>query len=257
MKMSASENLLQKAKQCFERREYRNAEVLLREIVEGEMGREASDDLKSDAYFWLGNIFHLKGQIGKAIKALETCLKLSPAHTDASISLSVILNDIGQYDRAKNVFHRADARVKNASAKNGAVKDQHINKTFSQRHFEIAEMYFSYQRFDEAIFEYTKSAGLDPENLEARLKLAQALSKKGFINKAIQELQKLKNEHPNYVEARIALGVLQYGRGQVLEAQVQWQKVLSIDPLNKKAKMYLSLSRTANETVLEQSSLNT
>lgn len=250
MKVSASENLLKKAKECFERKELRNAEILLKEIIEGEIGREASEDIKADAYFWIGNIFHLKGQIGKAIKAMETCLKVKPSHTDASISLSVMLNDIGQYDRAKNVFHRADARVKNESARSGSVKDQHINKTFSARHFELAEMYFSYQRFDEAIFEYTKANQLDPENLESRLKLAKTYSKKGFVEKAVSELQKLKNEYPNYLEARVALGIIYYGKGKVLEAQAEWHKVISVDPLNKPAKMYLSLSRTATETSL-------
>lgn len=250
MKVSASENLLKKAKECFERKELKNAEVLLKEIIEGEIGREAQEDIKADAYFWIGNIFHLKGQIGKAIKAMETCLKIMPSHTDASISLSVMLNDIGQYDRAKSVFHRADARVKNESAKSGSVKDQHINKTFSMKHFELAEMYFSYQRYDEAVFEYTKSSQLDPENLDARLKLAKAYAKKGFIEKAISELQRLKNEYPNYLDARVALGVIYYGKGKVLEAQAEWHKVISLDPLNKKAKMYLSLSRTATETAL-------
>lgn len=250
MKASASENLLQKAKECFHRKEFKNAEILLKEIIEGEIGAEASVDIKADALFWAGNIFHLKGQIGKAIKAMETCLKVKPEHTDASISLSVMLNDIGQYDRAKSVFHRADARVKTESARSGTVKDQHINKTFSQKHYELAEMYFSYQRFDESIFEYTKASQLNPENLEARLKLAKAYSKKGFIEKAISELQKLKNEHPNYLDGRVALGVIYYGKGKVLEAQAEWHKVISVDPKNKKAKMYLSLSRTASETEL-------
>lgn len=250
MKVSASENLLKKAKECFERKELKNSEVLLKEIIEGEIGREAQSDIKADAYFWLGNIFHLKGQIGKAIKAMETCLNVMPSHTDASISLSVILNDIGQYNRAKSVFHRADARVKSESIKSGSVKDQHINKTFSLRHFELAEMYFSYQRFDEAVFEYTKASQLDPENLEARLKLAKTYSKKGFTEKAVSELQRLKNENPNYLDARVALGVIHYGKGKVLEAQSEWHKVISLDPLNKKAKMYLSLSRTATETAL-------
>ncbi|MGB0452784.1 MAG: tetratricopeptide repeat protein [Bacteriovoracaceae bacterium] len=253
MKLDTLNSLYEKANQCFEKREYRNAEVLLGEIIESSVEKEEDQSLRSKAYFLLGNIFHRRGEIGKAIRSFETCLSIDSTHTDAAISLSVVLNDIGQYDRAKRVFERANSRVKNESARDGSgrgVKDQHINKNFSAKHFELAELYYSYQRFDEAIFEYTKSFQLSPTNYEARVKLAKTYSKKGFTDKAILELQKLKNEVPNYIPGRIALGVLYYGTGKVLEAQAEWSRVLSLEPKNKEAKMYLGFSKTASETVV-------
>ena len=51
-----------------------------------------------EAYFYMGNIFHIQGQLGKAIKAFNKVIELDPNHTDAAISLSVILNDIGRYE---------------------------------------------------------------------------------------------------------------------------------------------------------------
>jgi tetratricopeptide (TPR) repeat protein len=239
-----SRELFKIGKDCFERREYTKALKVLNEIVECE---EDDKELLSDTFYLMANIFHLKGEIGKAIKGFNKSISLNPAHTDASISLSVLYNDIGRYEEAKRVFETANERVRVQDTSQG-VKDEHINKKFALKHFELAEMYLTYNRLDEAMFEYNKANKLDPENLEARIKIAKVYAKKNFITKAFDELRKLKNENPNYMPARIAMGVLLYGQGKVVEAQSEWQRVLAKEPSNKEANMYLNLSNTATET---------
>lgn len=244
MYASNNEQLLKTARECFEKLEYKKCQVVLNEIIE-------SDDKNVDALFLLANIFHINGEIGKAIKAFNKVLNLSPEHTDAAISLSVLYNDIGQYEDAKKVFDTANERVKGKNKGSGLMEDKHINKKFASKHYEIADLYLSYNRYDEALFEYNKVTALDPENLEARIKIAKVYAKKGFIAKAIEELRNLKNEEPSYAPARIALGVIHYGNGNVLEAQAEWEKVLLKDPFHSEASMYMNLSRTATETNLK------
>ncbi len=198
-----------------------------------------------DAHFYMANIFHIQGQLGKAVKAFNKVLELDPGHTDASISLSVILNDIGRYEDAQKIFEKA-----NSSVKDKGVQDPHINKKFADKHYELAEMYFSYNRYDEALFEYNKAAALDAENLEIRIKTAKVYSKKGYISKAFEELRKLKAERPDYIPARMALGLLHYGKGNTIEAQSEWQSALMKDPANEELQMYLTLSSSAKETNL-------
>lgn len=241
MYASNNEQLLKTARECFDKQEYKKSQVVLNEIIE-------SDDRNVDALFLLANIFHINGEIGKAIKAFNKVLNLNPEHTDAAISLSVLYNDIGQYDEAKKVFDTANERVKGKNKGTGLMEDKHINKKFASKHYEIADLYLSYNRYDEALFEFNKVVGLDPENLEARIKIAKVYAKKGFIAKAIEELRNLKNEEPNYAPARIALGVIHYGNGNVLEAQSEWEKVLMKDPFHAEASMYMNLSKTATET---------
>lgn len=243
MYSSNNETILKTAREFFDRQEYKKAQVLLNEIIE-------SDDKNIDAIFILANIFHINGEIGKAIKAFNKVLTLNPEHTDAAISLSVLYNDIGKYDEAKKVFDLANDRVKGKKKGQGLIEDKHINKKFASKHFELADSYLAYNRFDEALFEFNKVTSLDPENLEARIKVAKVYAKKGFITKAIEELKTLKNEEPNFHPARIALGVLYYGNGNVLEAQSEWEKVLLKDPYNSEANMYMNLSKTATETRL-------
>lgn len=241
MYTSNNEELLKSARECFEKQEYKKAQIILGEIIE-------SDDRNIEAFFLLANIFHMNGEIGKAIKGFNKVLNLNPEHTDAAISLSVLYNDIGQYENAKKVFETASERVKGRNKNSGLMEDRHINKKFASKHYEIADLYLSYNRYDEALFEFGKVVALDPENLEARIKIAKVYAKKGFISKAIQELKNLKNEEPSFAPARIALGVIYYGNGNVLEAQSEWEKVLIKDPFHAEANMYINLSRTATET---------
>jgi tetratricopeptide (TPR) repeat protein len=237
---SNNEQLLKTARECFDRQEYKKSQVILNDIIE-------SDD-NIDALFLIANIFHINGEIGKAIKAFTKVLNINPEHTDASISLSVLYNDIGQYEEARKVFEKANERVKGKGKGAGLTEDKHINKKFAAKHFELADLYLSYNRYDEALFEFNKVAALDPQNLESKIKIAKVYAKKGFVAKAIEELKMLKNEDPNYAPARIALGVIHYGNGNVLEAQSEWEKVLLKDPYNSEANMYINLSKTATET---------
>ena len=240
------DRLFEKANASYKKGKLDEAQNLLNEILKS---RDSSGQTTMiiNVYFSLANIFHAKGELGKAIDAFKKVLELEPNHTDASIGLSVLYNDIGQYESAKKIFEKADKRVK-SQTKEGLLGDKLINKKFSLKHYELAEMYMSYQRYDEALFEYNKTISLDPDNLEARIKIAKVYAKKKFFNKAFDELKKLKNEHPKYNEARVALGILYYGSGKVLEAQDEWERILAIDPRCEKAKMYLNLSQTAVET---------
>jgi tetratricopeptide (TPR) repeat protein len=243
MYTSNNEQLLKNARECFEKQEYKKAQIMLNDIIE-------SDDKNVEALFLIANLFHINGEIGKAIKAFTKVLQLNPEHTDASISLSVLYNDIGQYEEARKVFEKANERVKGKTKGAGLIEDKHINKKFASKHFELADLYLSYNRYDEALFEFNKVVALDGENLEARIKIAKVYAKKGFIAKAIEELRIVKNEEPNYAPARIALGVIHYGNGNVLEAQSEWEKVILKDPYNSEANMYLNLSKTATETTM-------
>lgn len=234
-------DLLKKAKDAFQKNDLKTASLLLNEVIE-------QNPNSTEGFFHLANVFHVRGELGKAIKAFSRVLELDPHHTDAAISLSVIYNDIGKYEEAKAIFEKANNQVKNTQGQ--GLADPHLNKKFSLKHYEIAEMYATYGRHDEALFEYNKAATLDPDNLEIRIKIAKNYTKKGFTSKAFEELKRLKNEQPGYMPVRIALGLLYYGNGNVVEAQAEWQNVLSREPNHPEATMYVNLSRGATETNL-------
>jgi tetratricopeptide (TPR) repeat protein len=223
---------------------FKEGKVLESKAILEKLESEGRED--ESLYFNLANIYHSKGELGKAIKFFNKTLEKNSSNTDASISLSIIYNDIGKYEEAKKLFDKASGVVKTPAV--GTDSNEKINKNFSYKHFELAELYLSYGRFDEALFEFNKASGLDPKNLELRIKIAKVYAKKGFASKAFQELRKIKNENPKYVPARIVLGILFYNYGKIIEAENEWRRVLVIDPSCNEVKSYLNMVKTATET---------
>ncbi|MDA8793858.1 tetratricopeptide repeat protein, partial [Bacteriovoracaceae bacterium] len=171
--MQNADLIFNKAKDAYEQSDLVNSSKLFEEYIN-------INPNNAEAYFFMGNIFHMKGQIGKAIKGFKKVLEIEPHHTEASISLSVLLNDIGRYDEAKKIFERANS---NLSISKEGVNDPQINRRFSLKHYELAEMYFSYGRYEESLFEYNKASSLDTDNLEIRIKIAKVYAKKGYNSK--------------------------------------------------------------------------
>ena len=157
--------------------------------------RLKEDPDNPDIHYLHGVLYYFQGQVGLTVENLKKALALDPKHTDAAICLSVLFNDIGKYDEAKRVFEQANQSVTNKQTGG----DPGIDRKFAVKHLEIADLYFRYRRYDEAIEEYSKAGQLDPTILDIRIKRAKAYAKKGFLTRSMQELQQLKLEHPHFV----------------------------------------------------------
>lgn len=218
--------------ELLSRRDFIKAEALIREKL-------SRNPDSADAYYLLGVLRYFQGQIGETVEHLRKALSINPNHTDAATCLSVLFNDIGKYDDAKKVFEQANQTVnrKNAGDEVG------VDRKFAVKHLELADLYFRYRRYDEAIEEYSKAALLDPRSLEIRIRRAKAYAKKGFITRALQELQQLKHEDPMFIPAKIQLGLLHYSQGNLLDAELEWEAILEIEPKHKEALAYLEMAK--------------
>lgn len=216
------------------RRNFPQAEALIQEKLK-------QDSHGADGYYLLGVLHYFRGQVGPTVENLKKALSIDPRHTDAAICLSVLFNDIGRYDEAKQVFEQANHSVVHQRAGD----DWGIDRKFAVKHLELADLYFRYRRYDEAIEEYGKAALLDPSTLDIRIRLAKAHAKKGYVTRALQELQQLKREHAEFVPGRLQLGLLHYSQGDVLEAELEWESILEVDPSNREARAYLEMAKRA------------
>lgn len=217
-------------------RHYAQAETLIAERIK-------TSPQDADAAYLLGVLRYFQGQVGPAIENLRKALSLDPHHTDAAICLSVLFNDIGKYDEARRVFEQANQSV---NYKKAGV-DFTIDRKFAVKHLELGDLYFRYRRYDEAIEEYTKGTYLDPSAHDIKIRRARAYAKKGFITRAMQELQQLKREQPDFFAARIQLGLLHYSQGNLLDAEIEWEGVLERDPVHREARAYTEMSRRSRE----------
>jgi tetratricopeptide (TPR) repeat protein len=220
--------------ELLSKREFAKAEALIREKLK-------QDPQSADAHYLLGVFHYFQGHLGQTVESMRKALSCDPQHTDAAICLSVLYNDIGKYDDAKRIFEQANQSV----AHKHTSRDVGIDRKFAVKHLELADLYFRYRRYDEAIEEYGKAALLDPQTLDIRIRRAKAFAKKGFLTRAMQELQALKHEQPNYVPARIQLGLLHYSQGNVLDAELEWEAVLDIEPTHREAVAYLEMAKQA------------
>ena len=218
--------------ELISRRDFQAAQQLV-----GERLRLKPED--ADAHYFQGVINYFQGRMGPTVEHLRKCLSLDPRHTDAAICLSVLYNDVGKYDEAKKVFELANQSVLHKRIGD----DSGIDRKFAVKHLELADLYFRYRRYNEAIEEYGKAILLDPEALDIRIRRAKAFAKKGYVSRAMQELQQLKVEQPRFTAARIQLGLLHYSQGNLLDAELEWEGVLEVDPGHREAKSYLAMAK--------------
>jgi len=219
------------------RKDYGRAESLIRE----KLGKEPNSP---DAHYLMGVLNYFRGSVGPTIASLKRALELDPRHTDAAICLSVLLNDLGKYDDAKKVFDQANQSV--VHRREGVVSG--VDQKFAVKHLELGDLYFRYRRYDESIEEYSKAALLNPTHFETRIRRAKAYARKGFVSRALQDLQALKHDHPDYLPSRIHLGLLHYSQGNLIDAELEWEDVLRRQPDHPEAVAYLAMIRRARET---------
>lgn len=217
-------------KNLIQEKKFAEAKVLSQKII-------ATNPNHADPYFFRGVAEYQTANIKEAILYLSKALEIDPLHTDASICLSVIYSDLGQYDEAKKVFETANRSITHRRQN----ADLGIDQRFAMKHLELADLYFRYRRYDEALEQYTQSINLDPTQDDVRVRRARTLAKKGLISRAMDELQSLKKESPFKSAARIQIGLLHISQGNVLDAELEWESILQIDPNNEEAKNYLRL----------------
>lgn len=229
---SARDQNQRQIQDLLSKRNFVEAERLIRDRLQ----KQPSDP---ESHYLLGVLHYFQGEINQTVESLKKTLSLDPKHTDAAVCLSVLYNDIGKYEDAKKTFEQANQSV----IHNRLGDHAEIDRKFSVKHLELADLYYRYRRYDEAIEEYTKAARLDPAAIEIRIRRAKAYAKKGFLTRSLQELQQLKSEYPHSVTTRIQIGLLHYSQGNLLDAELEWENVLAIDSENKEAQAYIQMAR--------------
>jgi len=228
MEKNSYSDLISTAQDLFNNAKYSKAESILNQLI--------LNNCKEAVIFqMLGTIYYDHGKFNKAIRAFKRALEIDPGFTDASIGLSIILNDLGRYEEGRKVFEEAQALL----AYKNRERDPYINEKLSIKHDELGELYFQYKRFDEALEQFYKALGLSNRKAELTMKIAETYLRLGAENKAIQELNGIIDSYPDFVSARLKLGEIFYDNSQAHLARAQWEKILKIDPKQKVAKRLL------------------
>lgn len=222
------EELLQTAKEHFENGELSLAEPLINQLI-------LQGKKNAELFHMLGTIFYDQGKFNKAIRSFRRALELEPSYTDASIGLSIILNDLGRYDEGKKVFEEAQIML----AQQKATDDPYVNEKLSLKHDELGELYCQYKRYKEGMEQYYKALNLTSRVPEMKMKIVDCHVQLNDSDKAIEILKDLIKEYPGFLTARNKLGRIYYEQGQLPEAIDVWENVLRRNENNSEAQRFL------------------
>lgn len=228
--MDTIQELVKLGKECFESKDYGNAERYFRKILK-------ANDRFADIHNLLGVICHLEGKFESAIQSFEEALKINPHYTEALLNLAVLYNDLGRFQEAKKLYTQFKKKADGGSKEIEPV----LRGKLSNRHAELGDTYRSIGLYKHAAEEYQKALALNPAYADIRTKLGIALREGGQLAASIQELKKVCQDKPNYLPGRIQLGITCYSMGKPAEAKKEWEAVLKKDPDNESAKTYLKL----------------
>lgn len=237
---SLNEDMLSEAREHFIEGNYKMAEPVLQQML-------LQNTRNPEVYQMLATIYYDKGQFSKAIKTFKRALEIDPTYTDASVGLSIILNDLGKYDEGKQVFIDAQAQLDKKSGKN----DPFVDEKLSSKHEELADLYFQYKRYNEALEQLFKAQKLSTRKAEITMRIAVVHVQMGKADRAIKDLRTLIREYPHFIPARLKLGVIYYNSNNIAEATEQWENILMRDPQHPEALRYLKMAQAAGITSIE------
>ncbi|MCU0511456.1 MAG: tetratricopeptide repeat protein [Anaerolineae bacterium] len=105
-----------------------------------------------------------------------------------------------------------------------------LQPMFIPPYFELAFMYLSADRDQEAIDLYNRVLGMQPRNARAMLRLCEAYRKIGEFERAIGMCQDAVTTDPAFTAAQYRLGILRYNRREFAAARTAFQACVDQDP---------------------------
>lgn len=233
------EEMLAEAKENFINGNYKVAEPLLNQLI-------LQNSRNAEVYQMLATIYYDKGQFNKAIRTFKRALEIDPTYTDASVGLSIILNDLGKYEEGQQVFDEAQKLLERKSGK----MDSYVEEKLASKHEELADIYFQYKFYSEALDQLFRAQKLTSRKAEITMRIAECYVKLGDADRAIRELKALIREYPHFIPARLKLGIIYYNMNNLAEATEQWENILLRDPDHPEALKYLKMANAAGITTL-------
>ncbi len=216
--------LVSEARQYFIDGNYKMAESLLNQLL-------LKPQNNPEIFQMLATIYYDQGQFSKAIKTFKRALEIDPYYTDASVGLSIILNDLGRYDEGRRIFQEAQKLLEIKTKRNDPFFDEKI----AQKHEELADLYFQYSKYSEALEQLVKAQGLSRRRADITLRIAECYVKLGYADKAVQDLKNLVQLEPANIPARLKLGIIYFNLQMIAEATEQWEHILVLDPHHAEA----------------------
>ncbi len=222
--------LIRMGKSAFSEADCLRAERHLFEALEGGANYP-------DIHYTLGLIDHQRGNYRRAVERFGQAVSLNPDYTEALLSLSITLNDMGRYDEARDAYARAAEIL---SRRGGSPGENLFRGRIANLHKELGELYLALGQHDDSIREFRHALSVAPEYPDLRVRLVTALREAGQTDEARNEVDAFLEKAPENAAALIQKGILHYLAGEKAQARRAWEEAHYKEPLNKIVQVYLN-----------------
>jgi tetratricopeptide (TPR) repeat protein len=185
----------------------------------------------------LGYIASMDDDLYKAVMYFNRALEINPTYTEASLNLTITLNDLGEVEKAQQEIERLS---KTTGVTEGQL-DPFVAGKIANEHFKLGNLYTDFNRVDDAILEYRKALSLKGGLVDIRTALAESLRKKGQYDDALSELHSVLDDNKHYAPAWVQLGLTFQMMGNKAKAIEVWKTALKHNPNLKEAKSFLKI----------------
>ncbi len=191
----------------------------------------------ADVFNMLGLIYYYNGRFNDAVLSFKKALAINPSYTEASLSLSVVYNETGMFDKGRAAYEMAKTSRKDAPT----YLDPYVKGRVANMHAALGAIYKDLGFYGEAIDEFKKALALRPEFVDIKTELGAAYRDLKDFDNAVRELSEAIRLNKDYATPRIQLGLTYYTMGLSELAKEQWLKVIETRPEDKMARMYMTL----------------
>jgi tetratricopeptide (TPR) repeat protein len=228
----AVEQMIARAKENFARSAYRAALEDLEPVAE-------RFPAFADVQNLMGLCLSLAGRSDEALAAFQRATELNPGYVEAHLNLAITLNDLGRTEEAHEYFQKA-AEADGAKTAGGRLSSAAAAQ-LANLHAQLGDIYAQAGAGDEALEEYRKAAGLRPQFLDIRNKLARMLIELERTDEAVAELEDILGERGSFVAARANLGLAYYRAGRLDDAEREWRRCEQQQPDHAQVSGYLGM----------------
>jgi tetratricopeptide (TPR) repeat protein len=222
--------LIQRAQQAFERKDYASALDLLQAVI---AERPSFADVRHLAGLCLGFL----GRPDEALGELDAALQLNPGYIEAHVSRALLLQELGRYDEARAAFEAASRCERAVHGRYPAA----VTARLANAHADLADLYMAAGAADEAAAQYARALELRPQFHDIRNRLAAALLELGRTEQAVAELRAVLEGNPGFLAARLNLGLAYHRQGRFGQAATEWRQCAGQQPDDPQVRAYLAL----------------
>ena len=224
------DQLIQRGRDAYERRDYVAALADFREVV------EHHPDF-ADVRHLMGLCLSFLGQPEGALEQFDRALEENPAYIEAHLNRAITLNELGRYDEAREAFDRAAA----CERESGGRFPASVSARIANAHNAVGELYMAASAPREAAEQFRKALELRPTYPDIRNRLGDALMQQGDLHGARTEFERALEGNGRFLQGRLNLGLAHFRLGDYPAAREQWEECRAQDPNSPQVRAYLRL----------------